>query len=73
VWRVREQVLFALQRIVQIYGGDVIIVADLPLQLSALLADPQGAVRQLAVDVLCDLHNTFGESMMVSTYIFMYH
>lgn len=66
VWRVREQVLHALQRVVQLYGADVIIAPDLPRQLSALMADPQSSVRQLAMGVLCDLHSTFGESMMVS-------
>lgn len=58
--------LHALQRIVAIYGDDVIIAADMPRQLSALLADPQSSVRQLAMAVLCDLHKTFGDSMIVS-------
>lgn len=52
-------------RVVQIYGEDILAAPDLPRQLSGLLADPQSSVRQLAMDVLCDLYNIFGESMMV--------
>ena len=71
VWRVREQVLAVLLRVVQVYGEDTLAAPDLPRQLSALLADPQSSVRQLTMDVLCDLYSVFGESMMVL--YFLYH
>ena len=64
-WRIREQVLYSIQRLQDIHGEGVRAAPSLIRLVADLLSDAQESIRQLATETLAGLHCVFKDTLMV--------